>query len=302
MNPIAISIQNCTKKFRGKKAVDNLSLNVEPGTVYGLVGNNGAGKTTTIKMLLGLLHPNQGQVLIFGLQPEKDTVEIMKRIGYVSENRELYEWMTLCEILWFNSQFYETWDKELVQKTLVSLDLNPAIKIKHLSRGSRAKVAMLLAIGHRPDLLILDEPSSGLDPLVRRELLEQMIALIQNEGRTVFFSSHQIDEVERVADRVGILCEGSLLRDEPLETLKETTKRIRVSWNGEIPDTQAFHHVSRIDRDGREEAYFTQSYQDEILTQFRECNPASLEVETLSLEEIVVETIRAHKRQSPTQK
>lgn len=296
MNPNAVVIQNCTKLFRNQFAVNNLSLTVKPGTIYGLVGDNGAGKTTTIKMMLGLLPPNHGSISVLGLNPEKDRVELMKRIGYVSENREMYDWMTISEILWFNAQFYSNWDDALVQETLKSMDLNPKQKIKHLSRGMRAKVALLLAMGHKPDLLILDEPSSGLDPLVRREILEQIVSIIQSEGRTVFFSSHQIDEVERVADQVGILCEGNLIRDESLDSLKNSTRRIRVAWDGETPDPNQFKNVLCIDQSGREEAYFTSSYSEEALQQFRALNPASLEVESLSLEEIVVETIRMQKK------
>lgn len=298
MNPAAITTQNCSKKFRGILAVNNLSLTIEPGIVYGLAGNNGAGKTTTIKMMLGLLRPNSGDISIFGLNPWRDRVAIMKRIGYVSENREMYDWMTVSEILWFNGQFYDTWDDAFVQQTMKTLELDPKKKIKHLSRGMRAKLALLLAMGHKPDLLILDEPSSGLDPVVRREILEQVITLIQSEGRTVFFSSHQIDEIERVADRVGILCEGTLMRDEPLDSIKETSKRIRVAWDGEVPSASHFQDVQRIDQSGREEAYFTTSFRNDLLAQFRALNPASLEVESLSLEEIVVETIRAQKRQA----
>ncbi len=297
MNSAAICIQHCTKTFRRKIAVNDLSLTVEPGTVYGLAGDNGAGKTTTIKMMLGLLRPSGGTIQVLGLDPRKGRLELMKRIGYVSEDREMYDWMTVSEILWFNAQFYETWDREMVQETIRIMDIDPELKIKHLSRGSRAKVAVLLAIGHRPDLLILDEPSSGLDPLVRREILEQVIAVIQSQGRTVFFSSHQIDEVERIADRVGILCDGRLLRDEPLDSIKENTRRIRVAWNGDIPDSSQFQNVQLLDRSGREEAYYTQAFSDEVLTQFRERNPANIEVETLNLEEIVVETIRLQKKQ-----
>ncbi|MGC9328978.1 MAG: hypothetical protein ACP5I1_15185, partial [Candidatus Hinthialibacter sp.] len=131
--------------------------------------------------------------------------------------------------------------------------------------------------------------------LVRREILEHIITLIQSEGRTVFLSSHLIDEVERIADRVGILCEGDMMRDEPLDAIKETTKRIRVAWNGDMPDPNQFKNVRRTDQSGREEAYFTSCFNDQLLEQFRERRPASLEVEALGLEEIVVETIRAQK-------
>ncbi len=296
MNPAAIEIKNCTKCFRRTAVVKDLCLSVEPGTVYGLAGDNGAGKTTTIKMMLGMLRANSGSIRVLGFDPWDNGVELKKNIGYVSENRELYDWMTVTEIIWFNSQFYETWDETLAAETLKSMELDPKKKIKQLSRGMRAKVCLMLALSHRPDLLILDEASSGLDPLVRREILEHIITLIQSEGRTVFFSSHQIDEVERVSDRVGILCEGDLLRDESLDDIKATSKIIRVAWNSDMPDHTKFENVTCIEESGREKAYFTDSFSDELLQQFKQLNPAMIDVQDLKLEEIVVETIRAQKK------
>lgn len=297
MNGSAIFLDQCTKVFRRCVAVHNLSLSVETGQVYGLVGDNGAGKTTTIKMMLGLLHPHPGQVKVLGYDPWVNGVEMKKRIGYVSEGREMYPWMRVSEILWFQSQFYETWDQEMVEQNLKTMELPPKEKIKNLSRGMRAKLALLLAMGHRPDLLILDEPSSGLDPIVRREILEQIISIIQSEGRTVFFSSHLLDEVERVADRVGILCRGQLLRDDPLDTLKQKVKRIRVVWDGEIPRHETFKQVRFLEGTGREEAFFVENFEENLLEQFRAHNPKSLDVESLSLEEIFVQTVRSAKAQ-----
>ena len=182
-----ISFVNCTKKFWRRVAVSNLTLQVEPGKVYGLVGNNGAGKTTSIKMMLGFYPPSEGTVRVFGLDPQKKDIEIKNRIGYVSENREMYEWMKISEIVWFVKQFYNNWNDALVEKLLTVLELPPQTKVKHLSRGMRAKLALVLAMGHEPELLILDEPSSGLDPIVRREILEQIIAVIQSVGENGVF-------------------------------------------------------------------------------------------------------------------
>lgn len=296
MNPPVISIQECTKLFRKTVAVNKISLQVTPGSVYGLVGDNGAGKTTTIRMMLGMIPPSKGTVRVFGLDPIKDGVEIKRRIGYVSENREMYEWMKVSEIIWFVKQFYANWNDNLVNKLLEEMELPPKTKIKHLSRGTRAKLALLLAMGHEPELLILDEPSSGLDPLVRREMLEQVINLIQSEGRTVFFSSHLLDEVERVADNVGILCEGNLLADMPLDQLKEKMRRIRVAWEDEVPDTKDLALVERLESSGREESFIAPNYSDEVLVQFNELHPKSVKVEPLSLEEIFVHSVQTAKK------
>jgi ABC-2 type transport system ATP-binding protein len=298
MKPPVISILECTKLYRKKVAVNNISLHVEPGKVYGLVGDNGAGKTTTIKMMLGMLPPTSGTVRVFGLNPIQDGVAIKKRIGYVSENREMYEWMIVSEIIWFVKQFYDNWNDSLVEKLLLQMELPPKHKIKHLSRGMRAKLALLLAMGHEPDLLILDEPSSGLDPLVRREILEHIITLIQSEGRTVFFSSHLLDEVERVADHVGIVCQGHLLVDMPLEQLKDKMKRIRVAWDNEAPDIQGLAVIDTLESTGRETAYIADNYSDDILVQFKELKPRSVDVEPLSLEEIFVHSVQNAKKKA----
>jgi ABC-2 type transport system ATP-binding protein len=291
----AIQIDRCTKTFGRTVAVQNVSIELEEGQIYGFVGDNGAGKTTTIKMMLGMLYPNQGTISLLELDPWKSDIALKNKIGFMSENREMYDWMTVKDIVWFQSQFYETWDSDYVEKTREMMELPPDKRVKHLSRGMRAKLALLLAVGHHPELLILDEPSSGLDAVVRREILEHVIEHVNKEGNTVFFSSHLLDEVERVADRVGILCKGRLLRDEPLDKLKETTKRIRVTWNGEIPDHQQFKQVIRTEYSEREETYFTDSYSEELLNQFKACNPHSLDVEVMSLEEIFVDTMRSSK-------
>ncbi|MDP8243670.1 MAG: ABC transporter ATP-binding protein [Candidatus Hinthialibacter antarcticus] len=296
MNQLAIDIQHCTKIFRRKCAVHDLNLQIEPGKVYGLAGDNGAGKTTTIKMMLGLQRPTEGHLSIMGFSPAWETVRLKRMIGYVSENREMWQWMKIHEIIWFTKQFYLEWDDQLVESTRNDMNLDPEAKIKHLSRGERAKLALLLAIGHRPPLLILDEPSSGLDPIVRREILEQVVSLIQSEGRTVFFSSHLLDEVERVADDVGIMHNGRLLRNQSLTSLKESAKRIRVTWNGDIPEREQLSAVNWIEGSGREESYFSGEFEDGVLEQFRAYKPIDLQVEPMSLEEIFVETVRSARR------
>lgn len=296
MNQLAIDIQHCTKIFRRKCAVHDLNLQVEPGKVYGLAGDNGAGKTTTIKMMLGLQRPTDGRLSIMGFNPAWETVRLKRMVGYVSENREMWNWMRIHEIIWFTKQFYLEWDDQLVESTRNDMHLDPEAKIKHLSRGERAKLALLLAIGHRPPLMILDEPSSGLDPIVRREILEQVVSLIQSEGRTVFFSSHLLDEVERVADDVGIMHNGRLLRNQSLTSLKESAKRIRVTWNGDMPEREQLKAVNWIEGSGREESYFSGEFQDEVLEQFRAYKPIDIQVEPMSLEEIFIETVRSARR------
>ena len=161
--------------------------------MYGLVGQNGAGKTTLIKHILGLLTPQTGTVRVFGLDPIADTVEVLGRIGYLSENRDLPGWMRVDELLRYTAAFYPKWDFAYAEELRKQLGLEPHAKIKSLSMGQKAKTALLIAQAHRPELLVLDEPSASLDPVARRDILEAIIRIVAQEGRTVFFSSHLLD-------------------------------------------------------------------------------------------------------------
>ena len=200
-----IEVSALTRRFDPKLALDGVSLSVPRGCVFGLVGENGAGKTTLIKHLLGLLRAQSGSVRVFGLDPVSDPVGVLGRIGYLSEQRDLPGWMRVDELLRYTQAFYPRWDAAYAERLRRQFSLEPAARIKNLSRGEAAKAGLLVALGHRPELLLLDEPSSGLDPVVRRDILEAIIRTVADEGRTVFFSSHLLDEVERVTDRLAMM-------------------------------------------------------------------------------------------------
>ncbi len=200
----AIQLHGVTKRYGSQLALDRVTLDVPSGVVFALLGENGAGKTTAIRILLGLTAPDQGTATVLALDSTRQGQTVRSRVGYVAERPALYDWMTTAEIGWFTSGFYGSgfYDRYLRLATEYQLPLKR--KIKHLSKGMRAKVALSLALAHEPELLILDEPTSGLDTLVRREFLEGMVD-IAAAGRTVLLSSHQIGEVERVADYIAIL-------------------------------------------------------------------------------------------------
>ena len=181
------------------------------GTVFGLVGVNAAGKTTLIKHVLGLLAPQSGRVSVFGLDPVADPVGVLSRVGYLSEDNDLPGWMRVRELIRYTQAFYPGWDETYAEELRQSFDLDPASRIKHLSRGQRARAGLLIALAYRPELLLLDEPSSGLDPIVRRDILGAIIRTISQEGRTVLFSSHLLDEVERVSDHIAMIHEGRII-------------------------------------------------------------------------------------------
>jgi ABC-2 type transport system ATP-binding protein len=227
MNPV-IRLTSVSKRFGRVKALDNVSLDIQPGTVCAVLGSNGAGKSTMIRLMLGFDKPDNGTLEVQGLNPATHALEIRSRVGYVSDAPPLYEWMTVDEIGWFAAGFYPSGFQQEYEKLTRRFDLLPSQKIKSLSKGTRAKVALSLAMAHRPPLLIMDEPTSGLDPLVRREFLESMID-VAAEGRSVLLSSHQVGEVERVADDVIVLMNGQVVAHERLEELKQSVTEVVIS-------------------------------------------------------------------------
>ena len=231
-----ISLQHVTKRFGRCTALDDVSLAVPPGVVFALLGENGAGKTTAIRILLGLAEPTGGTAHVLGLDSRTQDLEIRRRVGYVSEQPTLYDWMTVAEIGWFAAGFHAGAYLDEYQRITQRFHLPEGQKLKSLSKGMRAKVALSFALAHDPDVLILDEPTSGLDPLVRREFLESMVDRAA-VGKTVFLSSHQITEVERVADHVAILHRGKIALVAPLEELKANVHELTVTLRdgGQLP-------------------------------------------------------------------
>jgi ABC-2 type transport system ATP-binding protein len=224
--PPAVEITGLSRRFGSKLALNQVSLQVKRGRVFGLVGANGAGKTTLIKHVLGRLKPESGSVRVFGFDPVADPVAVLGRIGYLSENRDLPAWMRVDECLRYTEAFYPKWDMAYAEELRQQFGLEPRAKIKTLSRGENAKAGLLIALAYRPELLLLDEPSSGLDPVVRRDILEAIIRTVADEGRTVFFSSHLLEEVERVADDLAMMFNGEVVLAGALDDVKEHHHRL----------------------------------------------------------------------------
>jgi ABC-2 type transport system ATP-binding protein len=224
--PEAVEIAGLSRRFGSKMALHQVTLRVRRGRVFGLVGANGAGKTTLIKHILGRLKAESGSVRVFGFDPVADPVAVLGRIGYLSENRDLPAWMRVDELLRYTEAFYPKWDMAYAEELRGQFGLDPRAKIKTLSRGENAKAGLLIALAYRPELLLLDEPSSGLDPVVRRDILEAIIRTVTDEGRTVFFSSHLLEEVERVADDLAMMFNGRVVLAGALDDVKESHHRL----------------------------------------------------------------------------
>ncbi len=223
-----IDAQRVTKRFGRRTVLKDVSLQVPAGVVFALLGENGAGKSTLIRSMLGYHRLNAGSISICGLDPAQKPLEIRRQVGYVSDAPSLYEWMTVAQAGWYASGFYADGFLQSYSRLIIEFQLPHDAKIRNLSKGMRAKVALSLAMAFDPALLILDEPTSGLDPLVRRSFLESMIDRAA-AGQTVFLSSHQMHEVERVADWVAILHAGQLQIVAPLEDLKSSVSMLDVS-------------------------------------------------------------------------
>lgn len=225
------SLDGVSRSFGETHALRNVTLHVPRGGVLGLIGENGAGKTTLIKHLLGLLKAHEGTVRVFGLDPVKHPVEVLGRIGCLTEDRDLPEQMTIRQLMNYTQAFFPRWDEAYAERLREDFELNHSAKIKSLSRGQRARAGLLVALAHRPEFLILDEPSSGLDPVVRRDILAAIIRTIGDDGRTVLFSSHLLDEVERVADQVAMIHKGEIRLVGPMEEIKQRHRRLTIRFD-----------------------------------------------------------------------
>jgi ABC-2 type transport system ATP-binding protein len=226
MSEPAIELQAVYKSFRRTKVLRGVTLRVERGKTFAFLGRNAAGKTTTIRMLLGLIERDDGAIRVLGLDPSRDPLELRRRVGYLAEDQTMWGWMRVDEILRFVAPFYPTWDHELALKYVRDFELPPRTKIKHLSKGQNVRLGLVLALAHRPELVILDDPALGLDPIMRKQFNRDLITHLQGEGRTVFYSSHLLYEVEPVADEVAILDAGRIIRQADTETLRRDVKQL----------------------------------------------------------------------------
>jgi ABC-2 type transport system ATP-binding protein len=226
MNEAAIDLHAVYKSFGTTEVLRGVTLQVARGKTFAFLGRNAAGKTTLIRMLLGLLNRDDGALRVLGLDPQRNPLELRRRVGYLAEDQMMYGWMRVDEILRFVAPFYPTWDHDLALSYLRDFELPLRTRIKHLSKGQNVRLGLVLALAHRPELVILDDPALGLDPIMRKQFNRDLITHLQCEGRTVFYSSHLLYEVEPVADEVAILHEGQIVRQADTETLRGDVKQI----------------------------------------------------------------------------
>jgi len=284
---LVVSAKNVVRRFGRLDALKGLSMDIPEGCVFGLVGENGAGKTTFIRTLLGLIRPHGGEVKVFGVDPVSAPVSALSRIGYLSEDRDLPDWMSLWELIRYTRAFYPNWDDDFADELMHTFGLDLNWKVKNLSRGQRAQAGLLVALAYRPELLILDEPSSGLDPAVRRDILGAIIRTVAEEGRTVLFSSHFLDEVERVSDYIAMIHQGVLIWCDTLEGIKAMHHRLVLRLPESVAPSQISGQLS-AERTGSVWTTIHCSQRETLLARIHELDGEILEHEPPSLEEIFV--------------
>jgi ABC-2 type transport system ATP-binding protein len=291
---LAIHTSSLTKSYGQFLAVDSLNLIVPKNSITAFLGPNGAGKSTTIKMLLGMIRPTNGAAAVLGhtISILNESSRLRERIAYVAEDKPLYGYMTVEQIVRFTSRFYGDWRPDEAQRLLAEYRLPAKEKVRSLSKGMRTKLALLLAFARRPELLILDEPSEGLDPIGIEELL---LALVSQAaaGVTVFFSSHQLAEVERVADHVCILNHGRLQLSAPIDDLRQSYRRIDFVFEA-VPSERELvvPGIQRIRSSGHQVSVLTSRNADEVIRRARDLSVVSVEVSPVPLREIFLETVR----------
>src|SRR5208337_241154 len=235
MSETMLDLRGVSKSFAHKLVLKGVDLTLPAGSVAGLVGKNGAGKTTLLKCALGLQHPQRGDVRILGEPAWELSAAGKERLGYVPQKIDLYPWMKIRQITAYTgASFYARWNKALVERLLREWELNPEDRVGPLSVGQTQKLAIILALGHEPDLLVLDEPAASLDPVARRQFLETLLDMVG--ARTVLFSTHITSDLERVADRVAVLKDGKIAYSGELDALKDSVKRLRIQAAVPLPN------------------------------------------------------------------
>lgn len=290
-SPYAVETFDLGRSYGGTWAVRHLDLKVPRGSVFGFLGLNGAGKSTTIRMLLGLLQPDEGEALVLGMNPAHRDVAVKARVGYVPDTPTFYEWMTVEETFAFVEHYRRTqWDSARASELAAMFEVPLRQKTGSLSRGQRAKVSLILAMAFNPDLLLLDEPTLGLDPVARRQFLEGLLGEYMDGNRTVLISSHLIHEIAGIVDHVGILSTGQLLRTQRVDELLAGVKRVRLLFDVEPPGAlPAVTGLIRSERQGRELLLTVDGYEPALLEkELSALTPVSRSVEDLSLEEAFV--------------
>jgi ABC-2 type transport system ATP-binding protein len=279
--------------------ISDLSMHVPAGSLYGFLGPNGSGKTTTIRLLLGLLRARRGEIRLLDHAIPRQAPRVLARVGYVPERPHIYPMLTIGESMHYHAAFFPTWDWKWAHDLAAAFMLNSGSRVGSLSKGETGKLLALLALAQKPDLLVMDEPTDGLDPVVRRDLLSAVLDYVSQRSATVFISSHLIHELERVCDWVGVLDRGNLIAEMPMQAFKDGIKRLRVRGAPSRLSPTPFVLLSRESgapaADGAE-SWLVRGWNDPMRSYFERHGATLFEVQDLDLEEGFVELLRTFRR------
>lgn len=295
MSGAAIATHELSKSYRDKEVLSGLTLDVPKGALCGFLGRNGAGKTTTMKLLMGMIRSDGGSLEVLGkpIRTEADTVAVRRRVAFVSEEKELYPFMTVEQTIRFTRPFFPTWRKDLEEKYLKRFRLPLDKAIPKLSKGMRTQLMLLLAMTSGAELLLMDEPTSGLDPAMTEEVLQELAALASDEDVTVFFSSHQLAEVEQICDRVALIDQGRLVIEGDLDDLKAQYRRILLVFDGDAPrELETLTGVDSLRMRGRTASLLAHEDVDGLVKRAQLLGSLSVEVRPVALKELFLDHVR----------
>lgn len=288
--------------YRASKMFEirDLDLTVPTGSIYGFLGPNGAGKTTTIRLVLGLLRRKQGAITVLGRPIPDEAPRVMARTGYVPETPHLYSSLTVAEALRYHGAFYSSWDPRAADELVTRFHLSRSQPVGRLSKGETGKLLMLLALAQKPEVLVLDEPTDGLDPVVRRDVLTALLDYVSQYDATVFISSHLVHELERICDWVGVMDNGRLVAEMPMQQFKGGIKRLRVANAPSLIEDTPFVLLGREPSDavGAGEVWVVRGWQGPMAQYFEGVGATLREVVDLDLEESFVELLRTFRDES----
>ncbi len=289
MNEPVVHVDHMCKSFGGKEVLRGVDLAIEPGTVLGLLGANGSGKTTLIKCSLGLLRPTGGGVSIFGENAWDLSAAVKARLGYVPQEVTSYPWMRVRQVIAYTAAFYARWNHAFVSTLCERWHLPLEDRVGSLSTGQLQTVGIVLALGHQPELLVLDEPVASLDPSARRQFLRTLLEMLEDGQQTILFSTHITSDLERVAQKVAILSDGKIRFHGELDELKDRVKRLRITARHDLPASFAVPGALRCEVDGSQATVSVADFDERLVAEMRRTWDAEISVNDLNLEEIFVE-------------
>jgi len=295
----AIHIERLHYRVGNAFEIKDLDLHVPAGSIYGFLGPNGSGKTTTIRLILGLLRPLSGKVTVLGDPMPAQHARILARVGYVPEQPHLDTTLTVRELIDFQAAFYPRWDRARAEELVARFELDGDQLFGRLSKGQKAKLMILLALAQCGDLLVLDEPTDGLDPVVRRDILSALVTYVSERGATIFISSHLVHELERVCDWVAVMDNGRLITESPMEKLKHGTKRLVVSDAPAEIGNPPFQMLSRESSNGAGESWVVGDWEPAMTSYIESLGASVREVIDLDLEDGFVELLRSFRGRTP---